>query len=129
MFGDTISNVVKTTFDYKSRVYQYNINSYSNTSSIGNSQYDYEFADYDYVSDEIPDYDENGVLSKEWQAMNKQELCRIYVGTRPSEWFYDLTEHQWYYMNVETNELMNEWQVADAMYGEQDKWEAYYDRT
>ena len=68
------------------------------------------------MSDEIPEYDKDGLVSRDWQSMNKQELCRIYVGTRPSEWFYDSTEHQWYYMNVETNELMNEYQVAEMMY-------------
>jgi|TARA_X000001382_G_C3161715_1_gene176503 glucosamine 6-phosphate synthetase-like amidotransferase/phosphosugar isomerase protein len=114
VFGDTMSNVVKTTFNYESRVYQHNINSYS--SSLGSAYYDYEFTDYDYVSDEIPEYDKDGLVSRDWQSMNKQELCRIYVGTRPSEWFYDSTEHQWYYMNVETNELMNEYQVAEMMY-------------
>ena len=123
LFGDTISHVAKTEFDYESRVYTSTINNYS---SIGwNSHYIDEYTDYDYVSDEQPEFNKAGDVSTSWEENNKQELARVYAGTRPSEWFYDKSDYQWYYIDSTRNVIHPEWQVAELLYGDEEQ-EAYY---
>tara|TARA_X000001388_G_scaffold72179_1_gene62586 strand:- start:7147 stop:8208 length:1062 start_codon:yes stop_codon:yes gene_type:complete len=119
LFGDTKSNVSKTDFKYDSRVYSNAINYYGNRWNDA-SKYDWEFENYDYISDEIPEWKDEYVVSDEWQEKQKSELSRVYEGTRPSEWQYDLTEHQWYYIDTEREQLLNEWQVAEIWFGDDD---------
>ena len=37
----------------------------------------------------------------------------MYQGTRPSEWFYDSSDYQWYYIDSETNTITSEWCLAE----------------
>ena len=121
LFGDTKSNVQKTDFEYESRVYNTSINYYGSRFNNWTNQVEYEYDNYDYVSDEIPEYDDEYTLSPDWLSKQQNELSRIYEGTRPSEWNYDMTEHQWYYVDTDRQELLNEWQVAEMWYGEEEQ--------
>lgn len=107
LFGDTTSNVAKTEFNYDSRVYQPIINTYTNRYTEGYAE---------YVSDDNPQYNSDGLLSSEWEDGQRNELSRVYTGTRPSEWFYDSTDFQWYYVDSDKGIITSEWKLSEDEY-------------
>jgi len=109
LFGDTNSSVSKTTFTYDSRVYQSSINKYYGQSSL--------YSDNEYIikdetiligNDYVNQYNDDGSINVQWENAEKNELSRVYYGTRPSEWFFDVGDSQWYYVDSERGMVISE---------------------
>jgi amidophosphoribosyltransferase len=107
-FDDVKSNVEKTEFEYESRVYQFNINNYANKwNSFDDYQYDDKYLNYWYgdLYDDCYEAPLDADEFAEWEDEQKNMLC-LDFGGRPSSWWFDKSECEWYHWSQTTNEIL-----------------------
>jgi predicted glutamine amidotransferase len=138
-FGDEITNVTKTKFEYESRVYEVNINRYINNVNANNkskwsnilyskagittldddedSQLEIELDTSGLILDEDSGLmlDDDGGIDAEWYEREQDELASIYGGLADN-WHYDLDERGWYYLTDDGSQYSEE-DMSDRVYG------------
>jgi glucosamine 6-phosphate synthetase-like amidotransferase/phosphosugar isomerase protein len=107
-FTDEKMNVVKESFKYDSRVYQYQINKYP-TQVQTNA--------WSLTDDEWEPIVPQSMIDNE-----TLHLSQVYGG-RPEEWFWDETQQQWYYLDNVSGEIKSEEQISQEQYYDSLKWE------
>jgi len=120
-FGADRTNVDKTEFKYDSRVYHYTLNSYNKQqdnaewTSIMSSKG--EWTDSNFVQDM---YEADGTVNVEWEKQEQLDWAEAYGG-HPSDYFFDASTEEWYYIDHTTNQILNEYQICQGvMYDEHD---------
>tara|TARA_R100000742_G_scaffold4238_2_gene1459 strand:+ start:1103 stop:2233 length:1131 start_codon:yes stop_codon:yes gene_type:complete len=125
-FGDEITNVTKTKFEYESRVYEVNINRYindvnTNNSSVWSSILSSKFNDDDsQIEIELDKdsglmLDDDGGIDEEWYKREQDELASIYGGLSDN-WYYDINQGRWYYLTDDGSQYSEE-DMSDRVYG------------
>tara|TARA_R110001583_G_scaffold51500_4_gene160788 strand:- start:699 stop:1727 length:1029 start_codon:yes stop_codon:yes gene_type:complete len=107
-FTDDKMNVVKESFEYDSRVYQYQINKYP-TQVQTNA--------WSLTDDEWEPIVPQSAIDNE-----TLHLSQVYGG-RPEEWFWDETQQKWYFLDNVSGEIKSEEQISEEQYYDSFKWE------
>lgn len=102
------TNVAKTEFVYESRVYQYNMNSYVNHYTNDEAG---EWVNTGHIFADA--YNEDGSINSSWEKQEQMEWAEAYGG-RPSDYFFDASTEEWYYIDHETNQILNEYQICSG---------------
>jgi len=107
-------NVEKSEFEYESRVYQKNINSYyTGFQSYKGNQWS------DIMQSKVVGTEQE----EEWTPIIPQtliddeakHLSELYGGN-PEEWFWDETQQEWFFLNNATGEILSEEVIAEQQY-------------
>lgn len=116
-FDDIKTNVNKTSFEYESRTYQYNINQYPTNLNRGWGAFKSASQVNDWSHQQEMDFEDDADddWSKDWLNDEAVELANIFQ-TSPQSWFYDEVEDSWFYVCPDTQVILSEEQMFEKKY-------------
>ena len=64
-------------------------------------------------------YMDDGTINVEWEKQEQIEWAEAYGG-HPSDYFFDASSEEWYYIDHQSNQILNEYQICSGtMYDSQ----------
>ena len=116
-FDDIKMNVDKSLFDYTSRVYQWQLNSYPKRKTGGITNYTWTSTSN---HSELEFEEDDDIWTDDWRSQEAIELAEA-TQTHPNSWFYDKREDAWFHVNPDTGEISSEEIMFDRIWGD-DVW-------